>query len=101
EELPTCVQVEPSADVKPVNVLPERTRRTQIGATPELLVLLVVRPSWVRVWNTTPLDGVTRTATLAEPAERSCRIITPPFAEACVFSRLATRATISTSPSTS
>src|SRR5579859_4980988 len=91
---PTCVQVTPSAEENPVNVLPERTSRTQYGATGPAICAscTALVPVPLRYCMFTPWPGVTKTCTKLELAAVVSRIITPDFAHRFVFCWLATRA---------
>src|SRR5437868_5577961 len=100
EMLPTCVQVLPSGDEKPVSVFPDRTSLTQYGAAavavpPARLLGPLAVPRYCML---TPLPGVTATIAWRAPAARLSRIITPALAHWSVFSTDATRATICPSP---
>ncbi len=93
--LPTVVHVEPSADMKPVTVVPERTSLSQTGAARVAPASHDVCPPLVdRVMNSMLPLGSTSRITCADPAVRSPRNITPAFALAFVFWMLVTRATI-------
>jgi hypothetical protein len=61
-------------------------------------VWLLRPPVAVRRWNATPLPEVTTIMACREPAVSVSRIMTPAFAHAFVFCRVATRAMISPSP---
>src|SRR5262245_42813182 len=62
---PTCVQLTPSAEAKPVNVFPERTSRTQYGATGPAICASCTAPAPVEglYCMFTPWPGVTNTNT--------------------------------------
>src|SRR5688572_26168005 len=99
---PTWIQVTPSADSKPVMVLPTRvslTQRTAVFWLPDVLMLLP--PSARRRWNGTPFTGddATSMKACAADGERELRIITPALVQAWTASMLVTRATIDPSPS--
>jgi hypothetical protein len=96
---PTTVQFTPSGELDAVNVDPERTRRTQYGATtPAPGVCVVPPPVEARRWNARPFNGVSTIIACLDAAERVSRIITPPLAQASVFWMLPTRATMLPSP---
>src|SRR5205809_749236 len=67
--VPTVVQLTPSADHWPVNVLPLRISRTQPGAEPGMmLTLALVPPMAARYCIATPLPGVTTRSTCLDCA---------------------------------
>src|SRR2546423_14751494 len=96
---PTCVQVTPSGEVKPVSVLPARTSRVQYGtAGPVVLAVVLVPLVAERVTKAAPLPGVRASRTERAPAASDSRIMTPALAEEAVFSTAVTRAVIDPSP---
>src|SRR5262245_15185669 len=99
--VPTCVQVEPSGDSKPVITLPARTSFTQRGAVESEPVVPTVRPpSERRRWKLTPFadDDATSMKPCADEADSDVRIMTPAFVHALIAWMLLTRATIVPSP---
>jgi hypothetical protein len=96
---PTCVQVCPSGELEPVNVLPLRTIFTHHGAAvlvslvSEVVPLLLARTCQVVV-----LSGAMLMSTFLLPASSESRNITPALARALVFCTDVTRATICPSP---
>src|SRR4051812_29997703 len=81
---PSCVQAEPSGEVKPVNVLPDRTIRTQYGGVGPLtqpVTLMEAAPVLGRTCRATPLVGVSNTAALIELVASDSRTMTPAFAK--------------------
>src|SRR5262249_16430384 len=85
---PTCVQLTPSADAKPVNVFPDRVSRTQYGATGPAICASCAAPAPVEglYCMFTPWPSVTNTNTYDEFAAVVSRIIAPDFAQRLVFS---------------
>src|SRR5215510_601908 len=66
--VPTCVQLMPSAEAKPVKLLPERASRTQYGATGPAICAncTALAPVDARYCMFTPCPGVTNTCTKLE-----------------------------------
>jgi hypothetical protein len=96
---PTCVQLDPSGETKPVKVLPERVTRTHLGALPvDPDVLAELPPVEVRRWKALALPAEINMCACFDPAVKVSRIMTPAFAQVSVFSIEATRALISPSP---
>src|SRR5579859_55553 len=91
---PTCVQVTPLVEVKPVKVFPERTSRTHCGATRPAICAscTALAPVERRYCMLMPWPGVTNTCTKAELDAMLVRNMTPLLAQALVFCWLATRA---------
>ena len=82
-----------------VKVDPDRTSRTQYGATTEAPgVLVLAPPTAVLRWNAVPLLGVTSIIAWRAASDNPSRIITPALAHAFVFWIDATRATMEPSP---
>src|SRR5207342_3531792 len=98
--LPIAVHVDPSAEEYPLSVLPLRTTRIHCGAPAVVPITKVLAPPAVlRDWKTVPFRDVTVAIAYAALAVRSPRIMTAAFVQASLFSTVATRATISPSPS--
>ena len=76
--VPNEVQLLPFVERDAVMVLPERTSRTQYGATNPLLVVIVVLPPvLLRHCHVNPLLGVRATNAFWAFAARLWRIMTP------------------------
>src|SRR3569833_2124011 len=76
----TWLQVLPSLEVEPLNVVPERSRRSQIGtALPVTLVTVVVAPGVGRSWKAEP-EGVLPTNAFIASGDAPSRAIRPAFA---------------------
>src|SRR5438876_1175893 len=98
-DVPTVCHVTPSLDTDPVTLGPLRTNFTHVGADCGALANQVVAaPVPLRVMNSTPPVGRTSSTTCAAFAAADSRIITPAFANGCVFARLTNRATNCPSP---
>src|SRR6266536_6276783 len=96
---PTVVQVEPSEEVNPVNVLPDRLTRTHLGGValaPDMLA--EVPPVELRNWKAVAPPAESSMCACLEPPVRVSRIMTPALAQTFVFSMPVTRARISPSP---
>src|SRR5947209_2771195 len=92
---PSCVQIEPSGELKPVNVFPDRTIRTQYGGFGPLIqpvTLIEAAPVPGRTCIDTPLVGVKSTQALIELVASDSRIMTPAFANDAVNCSLTTSA---------
>src|SRR3569832_279448 len=76
----TWLQELPSLEVEPLNVVPERSRRSQIGtALPVTLVTVVVAPGVGRSWKAEP-EGVMPTNAFIASGDAPSRAIRPAFA---------------------
>ena len=97
--LPTVAHAAPSPEIAAVTVVPARVSLSHAGgACVAAARKLVCAPALWRVMNSTSLVGRRSRMTCAAPAASDSRIMTPAFAYALGFCRLATRATICVSP---
>src|SRR5262249_39413055 len=97
--VPVVTHAAPSGATAAVTVPPRRVSFSHAGAAwvpPAMNV--VAPPATARFMNSIDPFGRTSRTTCADPAVRVSRSITPAFAYMLVFCKLATRATISTSP---
>src|SRR5260370_28184755 len=89
----------PSADMYPVNVLPDLWSFTHTGAAPGFLPRsTAATPVAVRTIIATPLPGVAKTPANAELSAVEARTMTPVLAYASVLVSGTTRAIIFKSP---
>src|SRR5947208_8895059 len=96
--VPTCVQLDPSDDTKPVNVLPDRVTRIHRGAVAAGPAVLDDEPPVdVRRWKAVAPPAESTMLACFEPAVSVSRIMTPALAQVLVLSIEATRALISPS----
>src|SRR5206468_3629931 len=97
--LPTVRQSDPSAEIDPTIVDPDRVSFSQVGRACEALLSHDVTALVDgRVMNSIWLAGSTSSITCAAFAASDSRLITPAFAFAFVFCKFVTRATICASP---
>src|SRR5260370_3253207 len=89
----------PSADMYPVNVLPDLWSFTHIGACPGFLPRsTAATPVAVRTIMATPLPGVAKTPANAELSAVEARTMTPDFAHTSVLVTETTCAVMVKSP---